>query len=153
MTATEANMTATETADSATATPVNAEVLRQRIRDLDQAAADGRARLQILISQRQRARGVLADAISAWQGVAVVTHEANARQYIANEIRERQRLAKFGPDAASQPSPGNSVIDRSAAYGAGGNASDFARKQMRSGFRRGAYPGAMKSARLPSNRA
>ena len=54
----DANMSTTETPDSAK--PVSAEALQKRIRDLDQAAADGRARLQILVGQRQTARGVLA---------------------------------------------------------------------------------------------
>lgn len=151
---TSGDMAATETADGSAKPEVSSrESLRQRVFDLDQACADGRANIVVLDAQLARARGKMADALVQWHtGARRVTAEDNARAYIKSEQEERARLAEHGPTAVEQPSPGNSVIDRQAAYSHGGNASDHVRGQMRTGYRRGSMPASARGTRLPSNR-
>lgn len=143
----EAILNATETADNAA--PKNPDALRQHVIDCAQRASDLRSKLAGLVTERTKLRGQLAEAIGAWSGLDRVTPEANARAYIKHEIAERARLAVHGPDAATQPTPGRSAVDRAAVYSSGGDADTFAKKQHRTGFRRGSFPGAMKGARIP----
>lgn len=147
-------MDAVESIDSAAAEkPSSPEVLRQRVRDLDQECADARANITILGAQLARARSSLATALQVWfTGERAVSSEDNIRAHLRGALEERTRLAEFGPTAVEQPYPGNSVIDRQAAYSHGGNANDHVRAQMRTGYRRGSMPASARGGWLPSNR-
>lgn len=159
---TDANMTATESSDDASgvitgetasnAAPKNPEALRQAVIDAEQRCATLRAKLAALVTERGRARAMLATTIGQWSGLDRMTPEANARQYIAHELRERARIAVHGPDAAKQSRPADSAIDRACVFSTGGSADDHARRHMKSGFRRSSYPASMRGAKLPSSR-
>lgn len=108
------------------------------------ALAEARAAVQTKTNRRNAARELLSAAVMAWQtGLPRVTRDQAVKEAIASfqaEKAERVQTMTCGP----------SVIDRQAFFGKGGTANDFARKQMRTGYRRGALPASMRGL-LPVN--
>jgi hypothetical protein len=90
-----------------------------------------RRELADAIAAQKIARGTLSQTVMAWQrgGAPQPSREQLQRDYIASE----QARKLEGVSGRVMPQPGPSVIDRHAAYSAGGDANTFARKQMRHG--------------------
>jgi hypothetical protein len=98
------------------------------------------------------ARGALARAIQSWQmhidpATPEERRQREVRAHLAGE--QARRAARV---ARPIPQVGNSYVDRSRAYRRGSDANDFARSQMQTGDRHGAYPANMRGrqVRLPS---
>jgi hypothetical protein len=124
---------------------------RERVRVLDHKCAELRARITSLQNNELRkSRARLADAISAYAGQSRISDAQNRRDFIASEVAERARLAKYGPAAVDYGQPARSVIDQHAA--GRGDSNTFLRKQMKSGYRRSGLPSAMRGYRIPSQR-
>jgi hypothetical protein len=97
----------------------------------------------LLQAAQRQARGDLATAVRQYQeGGPRQTHEDLARDFIAASQREREARAR-GESWATKPErrPRGQVshLDLERSYSTGGNANDFARRQMNTGARRGAY--------------
>jgi hypothetical protein len=100
--------------------------------------------LPILHANVKDARAALAEAVRAYQdGGPKQTHADLARDFIRASNAEREARAR-GESWAMRPARerrGNlAPVDSQRIYSQGGNADDFARKQMKTGNRRGAYP-------------
>ncbi len=119
------------------------DAARQRERELV-------GQLPILNAKVKDARTRLAESIRAYQdGGPKQTHADLARDFIAASQREREARAR-GESWAMRPARerrGNlAPVDSQRIYSQGGNADDFARKGMKTGNRRGAYPKQMMGA-------
>jgi hypothetical protein len=101
------------------------------VQDAQQNLLAARRVLADAMAEQKRARGVMSEAVMRWQrgGAPAPTREALQRAYIASE---QQRKAD-GVAHRRELTPGPSIIDRHAAYSAGGDANTFARKQMKFG--------------------
>lgn len=121
---------------------------REYLRLAHVALAEARAAVTTKTNVRNRAREVLANAVQAWQtGMPKMTREQAVRESIASFQQDRANHVQ------SSSTPGPSRVDRTAFYSKGGDAGDFARKQMRrGGYHRGAYPSQARGQRLPSER-
>jgi hypothetical protein len=82
---------------------------------------------------------------------AMAPREDITRAFLAASLEERRAIARGERPAprADAPTPGPSMVDRAAFFGAGGSADDFARKQHQTGWRRGAYPASRQQMRRP----
>jgi hypothetical protein len=81
-----------------------------------------------------QARGRMAEAITLWQtGGRKITWEQNAREYVKAELEKRRAIAEGRLIPRVTPLKQRSYIDRVAASGVGGDASDFARKRITQG--------------------
>lgn len=130
----------------------NPDALRQRIRDLGQHAADLRVTLQTLTSERQAARGALAQAIADFtRGIGPRRTRADlVREHIRQSQLEKARRAEAGYPEPQASTAGPSFLDRqSQRFGDG---ETFCRKQVRVGHSRGSYPSSMRGAKIPSAR-
>lgn len=126
---------------------------RDALAALNARAGELRGKIFGAARRRVEARTDLDGALTAWKvGRPRISRDSLIRDFLKNSAAERARQATGDADMPSAPTPGPSVIDKSCAWGAGGNANDFTRKQMRNGFRRGSLSAASKGARLPSNR-
>jgi hypothetical protein len=111
--------------------------------------ARARGALITAVNRQKQARAVLSAAIQAFvAGQAPVTRTQAVKDAIASYQQEK---------AERPPRVLRSVVDRHAAYSTGGDASDFTRKQLQTGHRRGSLPASMKGrrvavARVPSER-
>jgi len=130
----------------------NPDAIREKVRELDQRAADLRIEIRQHTDAVLTARGTLGQCINDFQhGIGPkLTQQDLIREHLAASVAERQRKAD-GLDPEPQADvPGPSYLDRQQArYG---NSETFARKQIRVGHSRGAYPSSMRGARLPSQR-
>jgi len=102
------------------------------------ALAESRERLRVASLAVRDTRDALGRAESAWKKQFSVTPEENARQYIASQIETRRKIATGEVAPAERPRLADSYIDRS--HGLGGTGDDFARRRMRHGSSRGAFP-------------
>jgi hypothetical protein len=143
---------ATDTADGDEPDDRDPETLHQRVRDLEQSSATLRADVYRLTNDRQAARGALAQAIADFNhGIGPkLSHADLVRQHIAASQAEKQARADGLGSASDEVIPGKSYLDRQASWR--GDAETFARKQLKTGHSRGAYPASMRGARLPSQR-
>jgi hypothetical protein len=116
---------------------------------------------QMQLSREEKvARGKLADAIQLWQtGGTKLTPEENTRQFLAAQVEERRQRAEARQAMGMPNGPGPSVIDVHGRYAFKGDGSDFARKTMTRGFRRGGFTktqaaqvNAQRMRKLPSER-
>lgn len=127
-------------------TDATPEALRERVRQLDQHAAELRAKLWTLTENRGRARGALAESIRLYQTrIPKLTPEQLARQYIASELARRE-ANKHAPPPAPEP-VANSHIDRMSSRR--GDSNTFVQKHLRHGHRRNGLPASMRGTRLP----
>jgi hypothetical protein len=106
--------------------------------------------LPILHSKVKDCRAALAEAIRAYQdGGSKQTHADLARDFIRASQAEKEARAR-GEAWALRPARERrgtiAPVDSQRIYSQGGNADDFARKQMKTGNRRGAYPKQMMGA-------
>lgn len=127
------------------------EADRERLRTLQTKLGEWRSHRNALDSMVRKCRGDLASAVSSWQtGLPRITPAQLIRDHINAAVQ--QRAAALGaPPAAPEPCA-DSVIDRSAKWGLDASAEGHVRKNMVTGFRRGAYPGSYKGRKLPSQR-
>jgi hypothetical protein len=100
--------------------------------------------LPILHAKVKDCRAALAEAIRAYQdGGPKQTHADLARDFIRASQAEKEARAR-GETWALRPARERrgtiAPVDSQRIYSQGGNADDFARKQMKTGNRRGAYP-------------
>lgn len=147
-----AELNATEAADSGEIDADDPDAIRAKVRELDQRAADLRISIRQHTDAVLNARGVLGQAINDFQRGcgSKRTQQDLIREHLAASLAERQRKADgLDPEPEAEVA-GPSYLDRQSARF--GDASTFARKQMRVGHSRGAYPASMRGARLPSNR-
>ncbi len=119
------------------------DAARQRERELV-------GQLPILHANVKDARTLLAEAIRAYQdGGPKQTHADLARDFIRASQAEKEARAR-GESWAMRPARERrgtiAPVDSQRIYSQGGNADDFARKQMKTGNRRGAYPKQMMGA-------
>ncbi len=119
------------------------DAARQRERELV-------GQLPILHANVKDARTALAEAIRAYQdGGPKQTHADLARDFIRASQAEKEARAR-GEAWALRPARERrgtiAPVDSQRIYSQGGNADDFARKQMKTGNRRGAYPKQMMGA-------
>lgn len=129
--------TAVEQPEAPTLAPDQA---REYLRLANIALANARARVLTATNKRAVARGHLADCVGAWQ---------SGLPRISRDQAVKEAIASFQQDRANRVQAvtcGPSVIDRQAFFSKGGTASDFLRKQMRTGYRRGALPASMRGA-------
>lgn len=101
------------------------------VQDAQNNLLGARRALGDAMATQKAARAVMAAAVMAWQrgGAPQPTREQLQRDYIASE----QQRKLDGVAHRRQLTPGPSVIDQHAAYSAGGDANQFARKQMKYG--------------------
>jgi hypothetical protein len=111
------------------------------VAEAEHAVIETRALLQKQATDLKAARGVMAKALIAFQAAfEPITFDRLVRETIQTGQQLKRAIAE-GRVAPPRHAPiGNSVVDRSAAYSAGGDSSDFVRKQLRTGYRRGALP-------------
>jgi hypothetical protein len=135
-------------------TPQDPATVREQLRELRDQLANQRAKVQTLSAKLRTARGHVADALQTWvSGIAPRMTATELAQQHCREQAELRRLEAEGKIAPRTPGNiANTAVDRGAAYGHGGNASDFLRKQMRSGYRRGSLPVSARGVKLPSAR-
>jgi hypothetical protein len=126
----------TESADAADAAQDDPETLRSNVVRLEQQVAEIRADLQVLTRNLLHARADFASSIQAYRlQIPSLTPEQNARQFIADSIRQR---AEGNP---RRPEPhARSHIDACGAWASVGDADTFVRKQLVRGYRRNAAP-------------
>ena len=104
----------------------------------EQGLQEARKQVQQAHAAVKHARSLVSRALVAFNAeFPPITRETLMRETIAAE-QQHKKDVKAGLVAPQRQSPiANSAIDRTAAYSHGGNADDFARGQMRTGFRRG----------------
>jgi hypothetical protein len=107
----------------------------------------GMARVAVTVARQKLSdtKGKLAAAILAWQqGSDEGTPEQRRMQLVRDHLASEQ-AKRAGHVATAQPQPGNSVVDRSAAYSRDNTPSGFVRNQFRNGgSHRGAFPKSMR---------
>jgi hypothetical protein len=110
-------------------------------RDLKNAEAalqEARKALQQQHGIVKHTRALLSKCIAAFQAeFAPITRETLVRETIAAEQQYKRDVLAGVIEPKKAPRLANSAVDRHAFYGAGGSADDFARSNMRTGFRRG----------------
>lgn len=138
--------------DAADAAP-RLEITREQSQAAVESAHNrlGEARVLVKVAQQRHAdtKATLARAITTWQNESdpltpAERQQREIRNHIASE--NARRAARHAP--AINRRIGNSTVDRTAAYGRDPSAEGFARSQMQTGYRRGAYPASMRGRRL-----
>lgn len=101
------------------------------VQNAERALFYARRGLADAVTAQKAARGALSQAVMTWQrgGTPQPTREQLQRDYIASEQQRKMN----GIITRQMPKGGPSVIDQHAAYSAGGDANQFARKQMKFG--------------------
>jgi hypothetical protein len=128
--------------------PLDRQALLARSLELDQACATIRVKIEVLLTQRAKARAVLAAAIGSWtSGLPAVSAESVTREFLAASVAERQQAKESGRSVHPSGAFGRSKLDRSAAYARSG---DPAERRLQVGHSRGAYPASARGRKVPS---
>lgn len=137
----------TETAEAASAVP---PVSVLSVNEANAQLAMAQARFRQSLEKQRKARGVVATAIAAWQKAVGGTpsHTELVREHLKGEAMRREARARGElPQITSKPGP--SYLDRARFWAPRGDGNDFARRQMRVGASRGAYPASQRGRQLP----
>ena len=134
--------------------PMAVEELRTAIHEAEMNRGEIRSELYTARASRVIARTILAQCIQTFiSGRPVMTPTELAKSFCAGAAADRQTMKDQGADHVPPAAlRARSVLDRSLAYGSGGDSNDYARKRFVHGHRRGAVSQATAS-RINQERA